>query len=83
MPTTRDADVILKRFDETQRREGADAATTACERPAMERATRALASRAVARHAGHMRRERGGGVGGAQDVDGGVGTAEGKITRHG
>lgn len=46
LPTTRDADVILKRFDETQRREGAEAATTACERPAMERATRALASRA-------------------------------------
>ena len=46
LPTTRDADVILKRFDETQRREGEDAATTACERPAMERATRALASRA-------------------------------------
>jgi len=46
LPTTRDADVILKRFDETQRREGIEAATTACKRPAMERATRALASRA-------------------------------------
>jgi len=46
LPSTRDSDAILKRFDETQRREGTEAAVTACERPAMEQSTRALASRA-------------------------------------
>ena len=46
LPSTRDSDAILKRFDDTQRREGTEAAVTACERPAMERSTRALASRA-------------------------------------
>lgn len=46
LPTTRDAETLLKRFDETQRKAGEDAALSACERPALERSTRALASRA-------------------------------------
>lgn len=45
LPTTRDAETLLRRFDETQRRQGDDAALTACERPAIEQSTRALASR--------------------------------------
>ena len=45
-PSTRDADAILKRFDETQRRESTESAVTACTKPALGQSTRALASRA-------------------------------------
>lgn len=46
LPVTRDADAILKRFDETQRRESTESAVTACTKPALGQSTRALASRA-------------------------------------
>jgi hypothetical protein len=46
LPSTRDADVVLKRFDDTQRKESTSDALTACTKPALAQSTRALASRA-------------------------------------
>ena len=46
LPSVRDADVVLKRFDDTQRKESTASALTACTKPALAQSTRALASRA-------------------------------------
>jgi len=45
LPSTRDADVVLKRFDDTQRRESSANALTKCTKPALASSARALASR--------------------------------------